>query len=343
MSFPKILALIAIVLFGAIGVAALFKNDSASQPLYETEIALEPFEIALDNDSNFAEGEDEREVHKSQRVDETIAEPLEAMAATGENLPEADRIEEFFNKRQPQLPIIETITYKSRVPWLKGRPAWISDYASHYKTSRHFIARSLNGRPDYEKQDVSNGMRFNVLKEGKELEFYLVIDVAASKMWFYYLDKETNERVLVKTYKVGLGRPDPASPSGILTPLGKFKLGEKIAVYRPKSMGFHQGSKVEMVKVFGTRWIPFEEEIGECTDCAQGYGIHGLPLVAGPNGELKEDLDSLGRYESDGCIRMATADIEELFAIIITRPTTVELVKGFHNAKPPGEEKQLRS
>ena len=93
---------------------------------------------------------------------------------TTSSLPEADRIEELFNKQDPRLPIVETIIYKSRVPWQKGRPAWLSDYASHYETSRHFIARSLNGSPDYLKQDLAEGNRFNVLRLDKEINFYLL-------------------------------------------------------------------------------------------------------------------------------------------------------------------------
>ncbi|MBS0654779.1 MAG: L,D-transpeptidase, partial [Verrucomicrobia bacterium] len=38
---------------------------------------------------------------------------------------------------------------------------------------------------------------------------------------------------------------------------------------------------------------------------------------------------SLGKYESDGCIRMQTKDVEELFAIVSTRETIVEIVPAF--------------
>ena len=116
-------------------------------------------------------------------------------------LPEADRIEELFNKDGPKLPIVETITYKSRVPWQKGRPAWLSDYAGHYETSRHFIARSLNGKPDYFKQEVAEGARFNVLRKDKNIEFALIVDTSRCKMWFYYVDLDQKQKVLLKTYR----------------------------------------------------------------------------------------------------------------------------------------------
>jgi len=143
---------------------------------------------------------------------------------------------------------------------------------------------------------------------------------------------DTKEKTLVKTYKVGLGRIDHSKISGLLTPLGVYSLGSRIAVYAPKTMGIHNGNKIEMIRIFGTRWIPFEKEISGTTLQAKGFGIHGLPWVM-KNGNLVEETDSLGKYESDGCIRMATADIEELYSIIITRPTTIEIVKNFFDGE----------
>ena len=81
-----------------------------------------------------------------------------------------------------------------------------------------------------------------------------------------------------------------------------------------------------MVKIFGTRWIPFDEEIDSCSASPKGLGIHGLPLHPNESGELIEDTSSIGKQISDGCIRLATKDMEELFAIIITRPTTIEII-----------------
>ena len=72
---------------------------------------------------------------------------------------------------------------------------------------------------------------------------------------------------------------------------------------------------------------------------ARGFGIHGVPWIENGQNELIPDESSLGKFESDGCIRLANADMEELFAIIITKPTTVEIVKDFHLAKLPGVER----
>ena len=332
MSFPKVLLILAATLFGLIAVAAGIKHSKNS--------SVSEVESSSDVEGDIAMDLPEEE-YAPQEIEEElpVLTPVPAPPRPDSPLPEADRIQEFFNKTGPKFPIVLTVTYKSRVPWQKGRPAWLSDYASHSATSRHFIARSLNGKADYFKQDVSEGDRFNVLNPDKKIQFLLLIDTSRCKMWFYYIDLDTNERVLVKSYNVGLGRIDSTKSSGMLTPLGKYTLGSKIAIYKPKLTGFHNGQKVELIRVFGTRWIPFDKEMGDCSAAAEGFGIHGLPWQPNDKGELVERKESLGKYESDGCIRLATPDIEELFAIIITRPTTIELVKDFYEAKLPGIER----
>ena len=107
-------------------------------------------------------------------------------------------------------------------------------------------------------------------------------------------------------------------------------------------MGFFHDQKTEMIRVFGTRWIPFEKEVEGCSENAKGFGIHGAPWTIDPvTGQLVEDRIKVGQYESDGCIRLLSEDIEELFSIIVTKPTQIELVKDFHDAKLPGIEKDI--
>jgi hypothetical protein len=331
MSLSRILIALTVVLFAGIGVLALFKGGKGNKTTEETVPVETTFEIELDP---------VEVVEKPVSVEVKQPQILPVQLAT--DIPqEVDRIDEFFNRGEKKLPIVQTITYKSKVPWMKGRPAWLSDYATHYKTSRHFIARSLNGKPDYFKQEVAEGDRFNILRDDKNFEFYLLVDILSCKMLFYYLDTDANELTLVRVYNVGTGRIDESAESGYRTPLGKYTLGERIAVYRPKSISYHQGEKVEMVRVFGTRWIPFDEEVEGCTAPPKGFGIHGLPWIPNAKGELVEDIASLGGYQSDGCIRLSTKDMEELFSIVISRPTTIEIVKGLENAKLPGEKKKI--
>lgn len=254
-------------------------------------------------------------------------------------LPDIDIVERLFSTGDDKLSsIVETITYKAKVPWLQGRQAWLADFASHYHTSRHFIARSLNGSKDYLTQTIKEGDKFNVLKNDINLQFYLVVDLSTCSMYFYAINGSLNQKILLKVYKVGLGRPDRSRASGCLTPLGKYSLGNKVVTYKPQSMGLYQGQSQEMIRIFGTRWIPFEKEISGCSDKAKGYGIHGAPWCESEDHVLKENSEGIGQYLSDGCIRLTTNDIEELFAIIITKPTIVDIVKDFSDAIIPGNE-----
>ncbi len=251
--------------------------------------------------------------------------PIPVAVSLVEEAPEVDRIAQLFTLDVSELPIVETVSFTSRVPWLKDRPAWIADYASHFQTSRHFIARSLNQKTDYFNQKVHPGDRFNVFKAGKDIRFHLLVDLSKCRMWFYYLDGA--ERVLLKTYRVGVGKVNASSISGSLTPVGKYELGEKIAIYKPGITGFFQDEKIEMLRVFGTRWLPFGKEVEGCSESAKGLGLHGVPWIQGEDGQWIEDRSKIAKYDSDGCIRMVSEDIEEIFAIVITKPTTVEIVK----------------
>ena len=246
-----------------------------------------------------------------------------------ENVQEVNQIRRFFSRGIDKFPFVKTVSYTSRVPWLQGRPAWIADYASHYKTSRHFIARGLNKKEDYFSQKVSPGDSFNVLDPESDVAFHLLVDLSTCTLKFSYIDSETNENIEIKTYPVGVGRNDPYSPSGCLTPLGKYQLGEKIAIYKKGVENYFQNKKTHMIEVFGKRWIPFGQEVENCTDGADGYGLHGLPFVYDQEkDEYFEDVAGLGHHDSDGCIRLLERDINELFSIVITRPTFIEIVKG---------------
>lgn len=338
MSLPKLLAIVSALLFGVIGIAAILKtpSDKPSNEAVAREVSDEGVqEVILEQETLPVEPAMEAAVTAPEaKVESNGLQPLPSPEASSAEPPEVDRIEELFRK-EDHLPIVETITYKSRVSWQKGRPAWLSDYAAHYGTSRHFIARSLKGKPDYFNQNVSEGDRFNVFRKDKKIEFYLVVDISRCKMWLYCIDKDAHETTLLKTYQVGLGRLDASKPSGLITPLGKYTLGSKTAIYHPKTMGYHNGKKIEMISVFGSRWIPFDKEIEGCTAPAKGFGIHGVPWVANAKGIMEEDNSSIRQYKSDGCIRMTTADVEELYAVIITRPAIIEIVRNFSEAKVP--------
>ncbi len=328
MSFPRIVLWLGVLVFAVIGAMAFFKKkpptiEIPTSPIVVLEPVAAPVPVVL-----APPAPEPPPVH--------VATPLE-----GDDFPEADIIFRLFTTGPSRLPFIETIAYTSTVPWLQGRSAWVADYASYYSTSRHFIARSLNGKPDYFSQKVSVGSRFNVFKKDKKIEFHLLVDITRCKLGLYCLDLDSQERILLKTYLVGLGAVDPHSPSGSLTPLGRYSLGSKIAIYKPGTQGLYRGQNIEMMTVFGTRWIPFDQDLEGCTAAAKGYGLHGVPWTV-KNGKWEELRDYIRSYDSDGCIRMLQEDIEEIFAVIITKPSYIWLVKDFHEAQLPGIERSSK-
>lgn len=302
MTFPRIFVIVSLLIFGSIAIASYRKKAETPQTeSIEIDVATLEAKVAT---------------HK----EEPPPPPPKR------ELPEVNQIHLLFQKESP-LPIVETIQYKSRVPWKTGKAAWLIDYATHYKTHIHFIARCLNQKPNYTPPPVKDGVSFNVLSQTRGFYFYLLVDISRCKLWFYAVLPEEQERILLKTYQVCLGRKDPQKASGSLTPIGKYLLGTRTAMYQPKMMGMHKSKKIEMIRVFGTRWIPFDKEIGTCSEPAKGFGIHGTPWESdGEKGVLVDNPSSIGTYDSDGCIRLKTSDIEELFAIISTHRTLVEII-----------------
>jgi hypothetical protein len=317
MSRGRFLFLGVLVVIGLVGAIAWTKKSS-SKSLEINTPALEEISIAPQS------------------------EPLSITPVSETQEEEIDRMDALFAVDSDSLPVVETVSYTSRVPWLKGRPAWIADYAAYYETSRHFIARSLNEEANYFAQKISPGDRFNVFRKDKQIEFHLLVDLNLCRLWLYCIDLGENQRFLLKTYRVGIGRPDSARASGYLTPRGKYLLGEKVAIYKPGTIGLFHNQKTEMIRVFGTRWMPFDKELDGCSEPAKGNGLHGLPWVQdAKTAAFTEDLTKLGKHESDGGICLAAKDIEEIFSIVLTKPTTVELVTDFHGAKLPGIEKVI--
>lgn len=254
---------------------------------------------------------------------------------------DVDRMTLLFQPFPPTHPLVETISYASRVAWLTGRSAFLGDYASHYKTSKHFISRSLHGIGNYLSDKVSMGDRFNVLRTDKEIEFHLVLDLSRLKMWVYALDKGTQNRYLLKTYPVCAGRLDKTKLSGSLTPIGTFALGEEIAVYKPGTKGTIKNKTAEYITIFGKRWIPLKQEVANCSESCKGLGIHGMPWeMELTSGKYIEKRDGMGQFESEGCIRLLSEDIEELFSVVVSRPGFIHIVKDFTLANLPGKEVQ---
>jgi len=343
MTLPRIFILVALILLGSIGLLALNKKKTRanSAPVQQERAAStkvfegQPIEIDLKQLNPQA-------AVLSPVKTEQVAESAPILSA--EPMPpfqEIDNTKFLFQKNSP-LSMVQTVRYKSQVAWKPGKAAWLADYASHYQTPVDFIARSLNGRLDYTVPQISQGAEFNVLRTDKNFSFYMVIDLSHCNLSLYVLDPDDETRFLLKNYRVGLGRLDASRKSGSLTPLGTYTLGNRVAVFKPKMMGTHKMKRVELIRVFGTRWIPFEKEVENCTEPAKGFGIHGTPWAYNEAEQALVDNDSsIGGYESDGCIRLRSRDIEELYSIVSTRGATLQIVRDFRLAKLPYKDKLI--
>lgn len=345
MTLFRIFFVVALVLFGSIGLVAVVKKTKKQDKAVQSTKEL----VQINPSKSFESGPIEIDISTlSQKTNRSSPEEGEKPSPSVEKaslhakpaLAMVDHTDLLFKKNSP-LPIVETIKYKSRVSWKSGRSAWPVDYAYHYNTPLDFIARGINGRKEYAIKNVTDGVEFNVLRQDKPFSFHLVLDLSRCMMWLYYVDPKAEEHGLLKTYKVGLGKKDSSHASGSLTPLGTFSLGKRVAVFKPKMMGLHHMKQVELMQVFGTRWIPFERALSNCTEPAKGYGIHGAPWVFDEKSQkLREDASSIGGYESDGCIRMQKDDVEELYSIISTREGAIEIVEDFSMAKVPYKERK---
>ncbi len=116
-----------------------------------------------------------------------------------------------------------------------------------------------------------------------------------------FVDKSQNILILktgeeiVKTYVVSTGANNSS-------PVGTFKIVNKIV----NPTWFKSGAVVppgSPENVLGTRWMGFD---------ISGYGIHGTT-----------EPEKLGQQVTQGCVRMANSDAEELYTII---PVGTEVV-----------------
>lgn len=93
-------------------------------------------------------------------------------------------------------------------------------------------------------------------------------------------------------YPIGLGKQDK-------TPDGEFEIDSKV-----ENPDWYADGKVyafgDPQNVLGTRWLGFKNQPG-----VTGFGIHGTA-----------DPSSIGKKESNGCVRMRNEQVEELFTMI---------------------------
>ena len=103
--------------------------------------------------------------------------------------------------------------------------------------------------------------------------------------------------VVKQVYSVAVGKPSTPSP------VGTFTIERRVA-----NPTYHHDGKTILPgprNPVGTRWMGLSKH---------GYGIHGT-----------NEPNSIGKAASHGCIRMAKADLEEIYALV-AEGDTVELV-----------------
>jgi len=134
---------------------------------------------------------------------------------------------------------------------------------------------------------LGNGIKDNKIIPGQRIKvwtapFSIVVDKSQNTLIL-----KSDEEV-IKTYLVSTGENNS-------TPVGTFKIVNKL----PHPTWFKAGAVVKPdspENILGSRWLGLN---------VTGYGIHGTT-----------DPASLGRQVTQGCIRMANADVEELYAIV---------------------------
>ncbi|MDD5597695.1 MAG: L,D-transpeptidase family protein [Victivallaceae bacterium] len=156
--------------------------------------------------------------------------------------------------------------------------------AMTYNVSSEAVQRSNNMKlTDF---NVQLGKTYNIYAG----DWQIVISKSRKQLYLFDGGK------IFKVYNIGVGK-DNRTPAGIFKTGGKRKNPDW---YSPKG-------KIpfgEKGNVLGTRWIRLVPD-GKTSRPVSGLGIHGT-----------WEPDSIGKAESNGCVRLLNEDVEELFAII---------------------------
>lgn len=147
------------------------------------------------------------------------------------------------------------------------------------------IARQFKTTADLIKK--SNNLASDVITPGKKVKiwkapFAILVDKSQN-----ILILKSDEEIL-KTYVVATGKDNS-------TPVGTFKITSKLV----NPTWFKAGAVVPAgspENILGTRWMGLDKP---------SYGIHGTT-----------DPQSLGKQATQGCVRMANSDVEELYTIV---------------------------
>jgi lipoprotein-anchoring transpeptidase ErfK/SrfK len=117
----------------------------------------------------------------------------------------------------------------------------------------------------------------------------VLVDLSARWLLFLLEDE------VVAAWPIGVGK------KGSETTPGRYKVGEKSTDPTWFRAGQQPVPAGDERNPLGTRWIAWISESGENTH----LGIHGT-----------RDPESIGREQSEGCVRMLNAHVEELYEIL---------------------------
>ena len=149
----------------------------------------------------------------------------------------------------------------------------------------------------------ANNLKNSIIKPGQKIKvtinkFSISVNISKNELFLNYDGK------LFKRYKIASGAHESPSPTG------NFEIKEKIKdpTWYPVGKGVIPPNSAE--NILGARWMGLWQA-GEKTS----YGIHEAI-----------NPDDIGKYVSNGCIRLIKEDLEELYDIV-TIGTKVTIIK----------------
>ncbi len=147
------------------------------------------------------------------------------------------------------------------------------------------IAREFKTTPDLIRK--SNNLSSDIITPGKKIKVWKApFSILVDKSQNILILKSDEE--IIKTYVVATGKDNS-------TPTGNFKITSKLV----NPTWFKTGAVIpagSAENVLGTRWMGLDKP---------SYGIHGTT-----------DPKTLGEQVTQGCVRMANPDVEELYTIV---------------------------